>query len=484
LTDFDFIAELDERELDKELASRSLHEFVKLVWPVVEPQRKFIDNWHIGSVCEHLEAAFTGELRRLVINEPPGCMKSLAVSVIFPAWAWIHRQETRFIFASYGDSVVRRDSLKCRGIIESPWYQDRWQVEPDPNRWTATHFANKQKGFRFATTVAGAVTGEHADIQVVDDPLKPYELTRSMVVAKTALENVISWWDETMSSRLVDFERSVRIIIMQRLNEGDLAGHVLKNQGYEHLMLPMEYEPSRKCYTSIGFEDPRENEGELLWEERFSADAIKSLKADLGSSHAVEAQLQQNPLPREGNQFKLDWFQYYSKIPIEFDVQIQSWDCTFKKTGSSYVVGQVWCMVGANYYLLDEIRARMSFTETTRAIKRLTAKWPRARAKLVEAKANGDAIVDYLKADVSGLKLIEPEGGKEARASAVEPLWEAGNVWLPTPELAPWINDWVDEVSGFPGRIDDDRVDSMTQALVFLDRKKITRLKRAMENLK
>lgn len=481
-----FVLDVDDLRLERELGARSLYDFIQMAWPLVEPSRKFIEGWHLEAVCEHLEAALSGELTRLVINMPPGGMKSLACSVFFPAWAWSARPERKFIFASYADSVTKRDSLRCRNIIDSSWYKARWGhvFRARDNQWNIQKFSNDRGGFRMATTVSGQVTGEHADVQVVDDPIKPLEVSGSLAVSATALEKVLLWWNETMSSRLVDFKTSSRIIIMQRLHANDLAGAMLREDGYEHLMLPMEYESKRRCSTSIGFSDPRTEEGELLWPARFPPEAVDSIKKELGPRGAA-AQLQQNPTPAEGTIYKRDWVRFYrqNEMPTFFSTMILSWDCTFKEAGTSFVVGQVWGCADSNYYLLDEVRKRMGFTETCNSLLAQSVKWPRAIGKLIEAKANGDAIVDHLKSKVSGLRLVEPEGGKEARAQAVEPLWAAGNVYIPDPTWQPWVGEWLEEILAFPSGTNDDRVDAMSQALVYLHSRKADKLRKAMANI-
>jgi predicted phage terminase large subunit-like protein len=476
-----------EISLDRELAKRCMRDFVEMAWPTVEPAKEYIPSWHVDAVCDHLQAVYEGYINRLVINEPPGSTKSLSCCVFFPAWVWALEARKKFIFGSYADSVVLRDARRARRLIGSDWYQQRWgdDFKIIPGEDTASRYTNDKGGFRVSTTVKGGVTGEHADIQVVDDPIKPLEVTKSMHVAKTTLDECDVWWDETMSSRLVDFEKSARIIIMQRLHEADLAGKAIE-RGYVHLMLPMEYEPKRKCFTCIGFEDPRTEEGELLCPERFSKEAVAEIKKGLGTARARSAQLQQNPTPAEGSIIKLEWARFYQHLPT-FNIMIQSWDCTFKDTeGTDFVVGQVWGMVREQYYLVDQIRARMNFTDTCNAIKSLTTKWPKARYKIVEDKANGPAVIDHLKSTVSGLKAVNPEGGKIARVHAIEPMWESGNVYLPDPENAPWVDgpdSFLEEVTGFPARAHDDQVDAMSQALIFLQTKRIGRLKQAMQNV-
>lgn len=460
----------------------ALHTFVRLAWPQVEPARSFQDNWHIGAICEHLEAVTRGEVTRLVINVPPGSMKSLSACVFWPAWVWTFRPETKWIYASYSDSLSVRDNLRTRRLVESDWYQNRWGdvFRPNPDEWRATKFSNDRGGMRMATSVAGTVTGEHADVQVVDDPLKPREVTGAGAVSRAALNECWEWWRTTMATRLVEPSRSARVIIMQRLHEDDLAGHVLREGGYEHLCLPMEYETASACRTSVvvqdtgaTFADPRCEEGELLWPDRFSAEAVASRKRELGSM-GWAAQDQQRPAPAEGAVFKAEWLRYYRALPPGPGRVIQSWDCTFKGTDTSdWVVGQVWKVIGGGYYLVDQVRARMGFSETLAAVRSLSALHPNATRKLVEDKANGPAVIDMLRKDVPGLVAVNPQGGKEARANAVAPLWESGNVYLPDPSIAPWVTGFVDELLAFPSGRHDDQVDAMTQALLQLYRQSV-----------
>jgi predicted phage terminase large subunit-like protein len=366
-------------------------------------------------------------------------------------------------------------------LVESDWYKRRWpgtkinySLEASANNYSTT-----AGGTRKAFTVAGAVVGAHYDIQVVDDPIKPYEVTGSLAVSDRVLDRVWSWWTETMSTRKLPGKKRGRIVIMQRLCEGDLAGRC-KDAGYEYLCLPMRYDSARKCVTKI-FTDPREEEGELLCPDRFPEEEVRKTERDLGTRGA-QAQLQLDPKARSGGTFDEKHAVFYDKLPYLIK-QVQSWDCTFSETGDSYVVGQVWGQADpANFYLIDEIREKLSFTNTLKAVKRLSVLYPKSRSKYIEKKANGAAVIDALKKEVVGLIPVEPEGGKEARANAMSSLWEGGNIHLPADK--PWIKDWVAEVTGFPGARDKDRVDAMTQAINKLYRSAQSSLKKAMENIR
>ncbi len=451
-------------EIDQQLAVRRLREFVLPAWAVVEPATPFVPGWHLDAICEHLEAVTRGQIRRLLISMPPRHMKSLAVSVFWPCWEWITHPERRWLFCSYAARLAVRDSLKCRRMVESPWYRERWGdrfvLTSDQNE--KSRFENDRAGYRIAIGVGGAATGEGGDRVVVDDPHNIREAE-----SDTIRQGVLDWWDQVMSTRLNDPKTGAMIIVMQRVHENDLGGHVLQQGGYEELKLPAEYEGSRQV-TSIGWKDPRAEPGELLWPQRFGREEVEGLKRSLGS-YAAAGQLQQRPSPAEGGILKRHWWRFYRDAPGKFREVIQSWDCSFKDSSTSdFVVGQVWGRNGADKYLLDQVRGRMDCPATIQAVKRLSEKWPQTHAKLVEDKANGPAVVAMLKHEIAGLIAVNPEGGKEVRAHAVSPQIEAGNVYLPDPSIAPWINAFIEECAAFPNGTFDDQVDAMSQALVYL----------------
>src|SRR5579862_6535508 len=279
-------------EIDAEMASRGLREFVRQAWSIVEPSTPFVPGWHIEAIIDHLEAVSRGEIRNLLINVPPQHMKGLLVSVFFPAWEWIRWPERRWLYSSYAATLSIRDSVKCRRLIESPWYQARWghvfALTGDQN--AKSRFDNNRSGYRLSTSVGGSVTGEGGDRIICDDPHKVDE-----VESDTARKNAIDWWDVAMSTRVNDPKTSAKVVVMQRCHQQDRSGHLLEQGDWEHLCLPAEYESSRAA-TSIRFADPRQEHGELLWPERFGAAEIESLKRSLGS-YAAAGQLQQRPSP-------------------------------------------------------------------------------------------------------------------------------------------------------------------------------------------
>lgn len=487
-------------DIDREIC-KSFREYVELAWPQVEPARPFIPNWHIDIICDHLEAVAATELRRLVINIPPGSMKSLLCSVFWPSWVWTMIPESKWITASYSTVVARRDSLRSRQLMETKWYQERWGHlwEPNKDNWASSSFKNTRAGFRLAVTVCGGVTGEHADHQLVDDPIKPLDASGAKVDS-VKLKQVGEWWTETMATRVIDVKHSTRTIIMQRLHERDLSGLMLDTGDYTHLNLPMRYEP-RCCITKPhpcslkedgkgqvtvptprGFKDPR-IEGQLLWPSRFPESVQLERKKELGT-RGVAAQDQQRPMPSGGGIFKRDWIKFWKVFPKGQPlVMIQSWDCTFKEMADSdFVVGQVWVRMAGMYYLVDQVRDQMSVSGTCKAVLALSAKHRKSYKKLIEDKANGSAVIDLMQKKIPGLIAVNPEGGKVARAQAVEALWESGNVLIPDPEIAPWVHDYVEELVSFNGDEGrpDDQVDSTTQALVYLHGQTVDTYRSAM----
>jgi hypothetical protein len=424
-------------EIDSELATRHFRDFIRLAWPIVEPATLFVPGWHIDAMAEHLEAVTRGQIRNLLINVPPRHMKSLLVAVFWPAWEWIRHPERRWLYSSYSAQLSIRDSVKCRRLTESPWYQQRWghlfALTSDQN--TKGRFDNDRSGYRLSTSVGGSATGEGGDRIVCDDPNNVNE-----VESDTVRKSVNEWFDVVMSTRVNDPKSTAKVVVMQRCHEEDLSGHLLEQGGWEHLCLPAEYEGASHT-TSIGWSDPRKEQGELLWPERFGRIELEELKRSLGSYAAAE-QLQQRPSPAEGGLLKRHWFRFWqppganlppvmvrlpdgtqqacvAAVVPYVEEQLQSWDCAFKDLQTSdYVVGQVWGRQGSAFLLLYQVRGRMDFPATVAAVRQLSKLWPNAIAKLIEDKANGSAVIQMLGNEIPGILPVNPEGGKVRRRSA------------------------------------------------------------------
>lgn len=268
------------RQVRREQAERNLPEFIRQAWPVIEPGTTFIDNWHIDCIGEYLEAVNRGQITRLIVNMPPRHMKSLEITVCYPAWTWVKHPERRFIKVSYSDSLSRKHNVLTRDIIQSPWYTanwgDRFSLKDDVNR--QNEFKNTHQGLMFSTSVGGALTGEGGDCIILDDPQNPLQAN-----SETEREATIAFFKNTLQSRLNDPKTGVFIIVMQRLHEKDLTGHILaEDLGYTHLCLPAEA-PQRTIITfPVSGREVIREEGDILNPQRFDKETLANLKKSMG----------------------------------------------------------------------------------------------------------------------------------------------------------------------------------------------------------
>jgi predicted phage terminase large subunit-like protein len=296
------------RAIEAEKCRRSLAEFVRRGWSAIEPAR--LDwNFHFDAVCDHLQAVTEGDILRLIINMPPGHAKSLLVCVFWPAWEWTRDPAIRSQFGSYDDELAMRDSTRTRDLVSSDWYiktfDPPWRLKKDQN--TKHDFANTAGGFRRAFCVGGKVTGHRGDKVVVDDPLAVKDQYNPIVKAKIKF-----LWNTALSTRVNDLRMARRVIVMQRLADDDLTGEMLRQGGYEHLCLPSEFDPERRCTTSIGWTDPRKEKGELLFPLRFPKSDLDRLKKEELGSDGYAGQHQQQPVAEGGSKFKRHWFRRYT----------------------------------------------------------------------------------------------------------------------------------------------------------------------------
>lgn len=446
------------------------HGFLREAWPYIDPA-EFVDNWHIGAVAEHLEDVAFGRTRRLIVNEPPRHMKSIEVSVAWPAWIWslistsaLTGPGVAFLAMSYAHSLSVRDNVKCRRLIESPWYQalwgDRFQLTSDQN--TKIRYDNDRGGYRIASSIDGMGTGEGGNIITVDDPLSAKDAN-----SDAARKAVNDWWDGTMSTRLNDPKTGAFVIVMQRLHEDDLVGHILANDtGWTQLCLPARYEPE---HPHAWARDPRKERGELLWPDRVGEPELAALERSLGS-YGTAGQLQQRPSPAGGGIFRTIWWRYFNSAALPKPTRIiQSWDTAFKaKSTNDYSVCTTWAECADGYYLIDLWKDRVEFPDLKRMVVALAAKH-NPNGILVEDKASGQSLVQELRRDTRLPIIPVPvDIDKIARAYAITPLIESGRVFLP--EGAAWLSDYIGSLGSFPAGAHDDDVDSTTQALNYLSR--------------
>ncbi len=451
-------------EIHRLAAERSLLEFVRQAWGVVEPETPFAEGWHIAAIAAHLEAVADNRIGNLLINIPPGCCKSLLCAVFFPAWVWIKRPAARFIFASYAQELTLRDSVKCRMLIESHWYQTRWgdtvTLASDQNQ--KTKFENTATGWRMATSPGGRGTGEHPDFVFADDP---HNVRGSE--SDSERQAVIDWWDGTMSSRGIT-RGARRCVIMQRLHERDLSGHLIAKGGWEHICLPMEAEPDASHPTSLGWRDPRATAGELLWPRKLNADAVAKLKREMGS-HRAAGQLQQRPAPRGGGMFRREWFSIVAAAPVA-GRRCRAWDfaATIQRNGSDpdWTVGTKESRsVDGVFYVEHVVRFRGSPLQVEKTVlSTAAADGQEVQVQLpIDPGSAGVSVADSLIRMLAGY-IVHAEkvtGSKEVRATSFAAQCEAGNVKL---VAGNWNEQWLDEVCTFPAGKHDDTVDSAADA--------------------
>ena len=433
--------------------------------------------------CKYLELAFDKKIKRLMIFGPPQHGKSELTSRRAPAWGFGRRPDLKVIAASYAGSLARSMNLDVQRIMQSERYRELFP-EVQLGRQNTDLFEIPRFGGRYrAAGVGMGITGQSADIGIIDDPIKDYAEAASLVTRET----LWNWYNTTFRTRIA--EDGVIILTLTRWHEDDLAGRLLelarrdpKADQWTVLRFEAlrETPPEKDLDNAVAYEDTREL-GEPLASFRYSRESLEATKASVGP-RIWSSVYQGTPTEQKGAIIKREWctnFYRKSELPPRFDVKVTSWDLSFKdKKDSDFVSGTAWGRKAAQYYLLGptEYHDRASFTGALAAFELFALEHKDAYHHLVEDKANGTALEDVLKKKIARILLVEPNGGKLVRAQATEGLWAAGNVWLPHPDECPWILEWIEEIVGFPNKAKDDRVDSMSQALTFLDGRAITHM--------
>jgi len=445
-----------------------LKAFTKAAWPTIEPGVEYQDNWHLDAISEHLQAVVEGDIRHLIINVPPRHSKSISVAVALPAWTWARDPAKKFLYASYASSLSIRDGTKCRRLIDSPWYQnhfgDKFKLTDDQNQ--KQRFENDKSGYRISTSVGGALTGDGGDIICIDDPHNVTDTDSSKV-----REGVLEWWDQAMQTRLNDPRTGAFIIIMQRVHEQDLTGHILANQlgdEWDHLMIPARYEVGapNPMKSSLGFTDPRTKEGELLWPERIDEKTLSTLERSLGS-YAAAGQLQQRPSPKGGGILKASWWVPWDKPELpEIEYVLQSWDTAFEsKESSSFSARTTWGVFrhkGAMCAIvLEAYWGKPSYPDLRKLAQEAYEEWE-PDTVLIEKKASGQSLIQDLRMAGVPVLAYSPDRDKIARAHASSALLEDGRIYYPSDKR--WAKELIEIISAFPAHPNDDVVDCTTQA--------------------
>jgi len=508
-------------EISRAECEESLATFVRQAWHVIEPGQPYIHGWHIDFICEHLEAITAGvELddgslyNRLLINVPPGTMKSLLVGVFWPSWEWGPKNlpHHRFVCASHSLDLAIRDGLRMRRLISSEWYQERWgdrvQLTGDQNQ--KTKFENTQTGFRQAAA-AGSITGARGDRVIIDDP-------HSVDGANSDAmrESTVQWFREAVPTRLNNPDRSAIVVVMQRLHEADVSGELLDKQlGYDHIMLPMEYDPRRAAPTMLGYEDPRDEENELLFPERFPFEVVERDKKIMGP-YATAGQFQQEPTPRGGGVIKPDWWETWpeGEYPM-MDYIVASLDTAYTtKQENDYSALTVWgifsgdrsSMRAENFVnargqrknneeeaerfnqgvkirdMLDvdpesvprvmmmyAFQERLELPELVQKVISV-CKRMKVDTLLIENKAAGISVGQELRRLMNtedfGVQLINPGAiDKLARLYSVQHLFSEGVIYAPDRH---WADMVIRQCETFPKGAHDDLVDTVSMALRYM----------------
>lgn len=475
------------------------YDFVRESWPIIKPGKQFRDNWHIGAIVEHLDAVAKCQIRNLVINVPPGFMKSTLTCVQFPAWLWTEQPWLQTMFSSYHDKLSTRDSVSTRDLILSNWYQsnwgDRFRLKGDQNQ--KEKFANDRTGFRLSTVVSGFSTGEHVDIAVTDDPHNVME-----VESKTRREEVVKWFTEAYSTRWNDPLTFRLVVIMQRLAENDLCGTLLKQDGWDHLMVPMRYDPKRSKVTSIGWKDPRDAEGQLAWPEHLPEPELKKKEAPM-TDEAVSCQFQQDPQSPKGNLFKREFIRYATTAQFGGD-ELKTWEKYFKGTKNDlnyvfechrsvddvkrFLAAECWfiqyvdtamktgqendytaVLTGAitpeaDLIIFDVWRDKVIIPKQYETVINQRRRFPFVTTQKVESKNSGEGVIqtgDLMGTPFEELKAVHD---KVQRATSLSTLYARGKVFHL--QGAPWLDVFETELLYFPKGEHDDMVDCAVYAAI------------------
>ena len=444
---------------------RDLLTFVELVFASLEPGTRFQGSWHYEHICWALARVMRGEVRRLIINVPPRSGKSIMASVAWPLFLLGHDPAKRIICVSHTEDLARKFSVDRRAVAQQPWFRDLFPAmrlaSPRPRD---LELVTTARGSIFAAGVGGAILGRGADVIIVDDPIKALD-----ALSKAERRRVTEFYDNTLVTRLNDKVNGVVVIIMQRLHQDDLIGHVTMRDDWEVISLPAIATVDSTHQLSDAPDDVHcRRADDLLQPEREPREVLEQLRRSQGSL-TFQAQYQQEPLPAGGNVIQRSWLRFYDddELPGRFVRTVVSWD-TASTLGehNDFSVGTVWGSTGTDYFLLDVFRGRLEAPDLRRRIMMLSTHWE-ANATVIEDTELGRALLqDLRRTEAIRPSLIRPHHDKEARLLAQSARFEAGQVHLPRD--APWLAIYIDELLAFPNGRNDDQVDSTSQALHWL----------------
>lgn len=440
-------------------AKSSLSSFIHQSWPIIEPDTSLDWNWHLDELCDILERVKRGEIKRLIINIPPGFSKSLFVSVFFSAYLWSTNPSLRFLTAAYSDDNTIRDNLRLRDLVKSDWYRSNFpNVILSSDQSAKIRFNTTAGGWRIASSVGGTGTGEHPDYIIIDDPLKAKD--RSSEVKR---KEAIDWIKSTISTRVR--RNPAIILVMQRLHVDDPAGYLQSLGGWERFCLPMHYQPTKfdpKTGQVLWLADPRDRRsqpGELLWPEVFDEEVIEKMSVLLGP-FGVAAQLEQDPTHEGAGLFNRDKVEFVDTSPIEAE-RCRGWDIAESEDSGDWTVGVKLARVeSGTIYVEHVVRDRKTLVDDL--IKSI-AITDGKKCSIREGAGSGKATIKNRSILLAGWDYDKsPESdSKVQRANPFRSQWEAGNVKIIRGD---WNEAYLDVMCAFPvGRYDDD-VDGSSNA--------------------
>lgn len=470
-----------------EKARRRLSEFVRWAWPILNPTKSVRWGWHLDAICDHLQAVSERQIRNLLVNDPPRCLKSTIAAVCWPAWHWIEWPSEGFITASYVLKLAVRDAVRSRRVMDSPQYRAAWggrfRLTGDQNE--KTRYENDKTGVRLTTSVGGG-TGDGGEFSLLDDPHNVEEAESARVTEATKL-----WHDEAFYSRVNDAKAGGRVVIGHRVGPKDLSGHLLAQGGWTHLCLPEEYSPKRQCVVpETGWKDPRKAEGELLRPDTFGPAEVAEARR---KPFAYSAQHQQDPIPREGLLYKLAWFAG-SRFAVRGEWYVLNGaqhvprrECRHfavcdpaggtSESADHTALGVFACTPANDLLLLAMERDKPELQHIPKWLKDHCARWPGLLFLGVEGGFFQSKIVEQCK-KLPGMVAVKEldTGGRDKLARSIPALTraEGGQIWLPVagwdaggePQELPWMGGFATRLAAFTGQEggEDDEADVLAYA--------------------
>jgi predicted phage terminase large subunit-like protein len=444
---------IDASSMLRALLKNNFPAFLHKAFKTINPARAYIHNWHLKIIASYLEKVRQGQIKRLIINMPPRALKSVCVSVAFPAWLLAHNPAIRIIVASYCQTLSVKHSLDCRFVINSPWYRSLFkQTKLSRLHNQKSKFLTTENGFRFATSIGGSTTGEGGDVLIIDDPHNP-----TYIYSEKMRYKAIEWYEQTFASRLNDQNNGAIILVMQRLHEHDLTGHLLSkaNNSWKLLTIPAIADQNYE-FDSYVFK-----EGQALYSNLY--EYFNNLSAEIGIEN-FSAQYLQKPINNNSSIIAFKDLKFYNESPV-YNFTIQSWDTAIKvDKNSDYSVCTTWGVQDNRYFLLHVFRDKLTYSELKKEVLKLAERY-KSQSILIEDKASGQSLIQDLKIETNlHVIAVRPKLDKITRFSSCTPYFYQGRVLLPENKYAYML----EELTTFPHSRNDDIIDSISQFLNYM----------------